>query len=49
MLTAKSLGIWMDHSSANVMEFKNDPIETKTLDSKFTNEVKELSLRKGEK
>jgi hypothetical protein len=45
---AKKLGIWMDHSSAHLMEFTTDPIETKTIESKFTQEVKELSLEKGE-
>lgn len=48
MKTAKNLGIWMDHSSAHVMEFKTDPIETRTIASKFTYEEKERSLRKSE-
>ena len=38
----------MDHQSAHVMEFTADPIETKTIASKFTHEAKELSLHKGE-
>ena len=38
----------MDHSSAHLMEFTIDPIETKTIESKFTHQVKELSLEKGE-
>lgn len=48
MTTAKNLGIWMDHSSAHLMEFTTDPIETKTIESKFTHEEKELSLTKSE-
>jgi hypothetical protein len=48
MTTAKDLGIWMDHSSAHLMEFTVDPIETKTIESKFTHEEKETSLDKGE-
>jgi hypothetical protein len=48
MTTAKRLGIWMDHANAHLMEFTTDPIKTNTLESKFTHEVKELSLHKGE-
>lgn len=43
------LGIWMDHSSAHVMEFTNGIVETNTLDSDFTREVKDESRLKGEK
>jgi nitrogenase subunit NifH len=46
--TKKSLGIWMDHSNAHVMEFTTDPIETKIVSSKFTHEEKENSLGKSE-
>lgn len=42
------LGIWMDHRSANIMEYKNDAIETNTVDSKFTNKEKSESLGKSE-
>jgi len=48
MTTAKSLGIWMDHSSAHLMEFTTDPILTKIIESKFTHEAKEQSLGKSE-
>jgi nitrogenase subunit NifH len=44
----KSLGIWMDHSNANLMEFTAEPIETKIIESKFTHEEKEQSLGKSE-
>lgn len=48
MTTAKDLGIWMDHSSAHLMEFTQDPILTKTIQSKFTHQAKEHSLSKSE-
>ncbi|HSZ84693.1 MAG TPA: hypothetical protein VK787_01610 [Puia sp.] len=48
MVTAKRVGIWMDHSRAHVMEFTADPIETKTIESAFTHGVKEQSLGKSE-
>lgn len=48
MTTAKNLGIWMDHSSAHLIEFTTDPIETKIIDSEFTHHVKEQSLGKSE-
>jgi stalled ribosome rescue protein Dom34 len=40
MTPTKNLGIWMDHASANLMEFTNEPIETKTVESAFTHEEK---------
>ena len=48
MKTAKKLGIWMDHAEAHLMEFTTDPIETKTIESKFTHKAKADSLTKGE-
>lgn len=49
MKAAKRLGIWMDHSSAHLMEFTTDPITTKIITSKFTHESKESTLEtKGE-
>lgn len=48
MKTEKDLGIWMDHQTAHLMEFTTDPIQTTTIDSKFTHEVKEQALEKGE-
>ena len=47
-MTAKKIGIWMDHSTANVIEFKPDVMETKIILSKFTHEAKEHSLSKSE-
>ena len=49
MTVSKRVGIWMDHSSANVMEFTSEPIETTTVTSPFTHEQKEQSLRQSEK
>ena len=48
MKTEKNLGIWMDHQNAHLMEFTTDPIQTITIDSKFTHEAREESLQKGE-
>jgi hypothetical protein len=48
MTTAKQIGIWMDHSIANIMEFNLDPIVTTTIESKFTHEVKSESFGKSE-
>ena len=45
--SAKKLGIWLDHSTANLMEF-TDPITTTIIESKFTQEAKESSLERGE-
>lgn len=48
MTGAKDLGIWMDHLNAHLMEFTTDPIQTRTVTSKFTHEQKENSLGKSE-
>jgi stalled ribosome rescue protein Dom34 len=48
MKTTKKLGIWMDHSIAYLMEFTSKHFETETIESKFTNKVKNKSLAKGE-
>lgn len=34
MKTTKKLGIWMDHSTAHMMELTNDRIGTNTIESK---------------
>jgi len=49
MTTTKNLGIWMDHSTANIIEFSSDSIEIKTIESEFTHEEKEQTLSKSEK
>jgi hypothetical protein len=48
MTTTKKLGIWMDHSTARLMESTNDITVTKTIESKFTHQSKEESLNKSE-
>ena len=48
MKTIKRLGIWMDHSSAHLIEFTAESVDAKTIDSKFTHQEKEQSLRKSE-
>jgi hypothetical protein len=48
MVKAKYLGVWMDHSIANLMEFTNNSMEIISIKSKFTHEEKEHSLSMGE-
>ncbi|MCO5948625.1 hypothetical protein [Mucilaginibacter flavidus] len=48
MKIKKCLGIWMDHQNAHIMEFTTDPIETKTVESKFTHQEKEQTLGRSE-
>jgi len=38
----------MDHSNADLIEFNTATLQTKTIDSKFTHEVKESTLSKSE-
>ena len=47
-LSAKKLGIWMDHSNAHLIEITADSIETKNIESKFTHQAKEQSLGRSE-
>ena len=44
MKIENKLGIWMDHSTAHLIEFTTEPMETKTVDSPFTHQVKEDTL-----
>jgi hypothetical protein len=48
MKIENSLGIWMDHQNAHLMEFTTDPIQTKTNESKFTHQEKEKTLDRSE-
>ena len=48
-ITAKKLGIWMDHAHAHLIEFTTDPIVTTIITSKFTHAEKLESMNKGEK
>ena len=47
MDTRKNLGVWMDHSIANLIEFK-DPMTSHTIESDFTHTTKVDALHKGE-
>lgn len=46
MKTQKQLGIWMDHSKANIMELLNNKVISKTLESTpaFPEQVENLRL-----
>lgn len=48
MTTTKELGIWMDHSNAYLMEFSTGQVETRVIQSTFTNQAKEHTLSKSE-
>ena len=48
MTTEKKLGIWMDHASAHLIEFKADHIEKKVIGLNFTHQEKEETLEKSE-
>lgn len=48
MTTTSSLGIFMDHASARLIEFTTDPIETTTIESAFTNVDKADASAKSE-
>ena len=41
MTTTKKLGIWMDHSTAHIMELDNNAIESKTIESAIAHEDRE--------
>lgn len=47
MKTNKQLGVWMDHSSANLIAFK-DPMTCLTIESGFTHNKKVDALHKSE-
>ncbi len=49
MEKVKNVGIWMDHASAHIIECTNEQIQSKTIVSEFTHNVKADSLnKKGE-
>ena len=48
MANANKIGVWMDHSNANLIEYTTDPIETKTLGSDFSHQVREATLNRSE-
>ena len=47
MKTNNNLGIWMDHSTANLIDI-NSKIECRSIVSKFTSETKEAALNRSE-
>ena len=47
MKTQKNLGIWMDHSTANLIDI-NSKNEYRSIVSKFTSETKEKALNRSE-
>lgn len=44
----KKLGVWMDHASADLMEFNEASITADTITSEFTSQEKSQSLGKSE-
>jgi len=46
MKTDKCLGIWMDYSKAHLMELLPGNMQTQTIESAFTHEVKAESIDK---
>jgi hypothetical protein len=44
----KKIGIWMDYSSANMIEYYDNPSPIQTIESNFTLDVKENALRSSE-
>ena len=47
MDTKKNLGVWLDHSTANLIEFK-DPMTSHTIESDFTHNEKVDALNRSE-
>lgn len=48
MKTTKKLGIWMDYSTANLIEYNLDSYEIKSIDSGFSNQEKNEVLDTSE-
>lgn len=49
MTVTKNLGVWMDHSRANIISFADGTASTvKAIEAGFSHEVKQESLSKGE-
>ena len=49
MKTVKSIGVWMDHSIAHLIEFTTVPMHVRDILSDFRHEVKADSIEKSEK
>jgi hypothetical protein len=48
MKTTRKVGIWMDHSNAHIIELTADIPASKTIESMFTTEDKESTLKRSE-
>lgn len=48
MKTTKEIGIWMDHANAHITDRSTEQIATRSIESKFTHEVREQSHSKSE-
>jgi len=48
MTMTRKLGVWIDHSSACLTEFTAGPMETKTLESDFTNQDRNQTRARSE-
>jgi cell fate (sporulation/competence/biofilm development) regulator YmcA (YheA/YmcA/DUF963 family) len=48
MTEKTKIGIWMDHSLANLMDYSVNPMQTKTIECNFTHEDKEEALKRSE-
>lgn len=48
MKSTIELGIWMDHSTAYILEFTSNPFEIKTIESKFSHRKKMETFAKSE-
>lgn len=48
MQTKKQIGIWMDNSTAHILEPKDNAIVTSNINSEFTHEQRQHSLGKNE-
>lgn len=48
MAQKTTIGIWMDHSAAHLMDYPADPIVTRTIECDFTHQDKEETLKRGE-
>jgi len=44
----KRLGIWMDHACAHIMEYTPESVSTTLIESEFTHQVKEDTIKKSE-
>ena len=47
-MTAKKLGIWMDHEHAYLTEFTIAPMKTELVSNEFTHRTREKTLKHGE-